>query len=82
MTRDNLPRPNCHSEGKANNKWQAFINTDTRCFKIQKGNMGPPQQGLIIDHQIPYMYECETDQIAEFHFSLTLIYWRFKFSET
>ena len=44
--------------------------------------MGPPQQGLIIDHQIPYMYECETDQIAEFHFSLTLIYWGFKFSET
>ena len=39
---ENLPRPNCDSDGKANNKQQAFINTDTRSFKIQMGNMGPP----------------------------------------
>ena len=26
----------------ANNKQQAFKNTDTRCFKIQTGDMGPP----------------------------------------
>ena len=44
-TRDNLPRPNCDSDGKANNKRQAFINTDTRRFKIQTG---PPWQGLNI----------------------------------
>ena len=35
-TRDNLPRPNC------DNKRQALITTDTRRFKIQTGNMGPP----------------------------------------
>ena len=40
-TRDNLPRPNCDSDGKADNKQQAFINTDTRRFKIQMGDMGP-----------------------------------------
>ena len=38
-SRDNLPRPNCDSEGKADNKRQAFINTNTRCFKIQTGDM-------------------------------------------
>ena len=43
-TRDNLPRPNCDSDGKADNKRQAFINTDTRRFKIQTGDMGPPPQ--------------------------------------
>jgi len=32
-TRDNLPRPNCDSDGKADNKRQAFINTDTRRFR-------------------------------------------------
>ena len=42
MTRDNLPRPNCDSDGKADNKRQAFINTDTRRFKIQMGYMDPP----------------------------------------
>ena len=42
MTRDNLPRPNCDSDGKADNKRQAFMNTDTRRFKIQIGNMDPP----------------------------------------
>ena len=42
-TRDNLPRPNCDSLGKADNKRQAFINADTRCFKIQTGDMGPPR---------------------------------------
>ena len=41
-TRDNLPRPNCDSHGKADNKRQAFINADTRCFKIQTGDLGPP----------------------------------------
>ena len=30
------------SDGKANNKQQAFINTNTRGFKIQTGDMGPP----------------------------------------
>ena len=40
--RDNLPRPNCNSDGKADNKRQAFINTDTRHFKIHTGDMGPP----------------------------------------
>ena len=41
-TRDNLPRPNCDSDGKADNKRQAFINTDMRRFKIQTGDMDPP----------------------------------------
>ena len=41
-TRDNLPPPNCDSHGKADNKRQAFINADTRCFKIQTGDLGPP----------------------------------------
>ena len=41
-TRDNLSRPKCDSDGKAENKRQAFINTDTRRFKIQTGDMGPP----------------------------------------
>jgi len=45
VTRDNLPRPSCGSDGKANNKWQAFINTDTRRFKIQTGDMDPPRRG-------------------------------------
>ena len=40
-TRDNLPRPNCDSDGKADNKRQAFINTNTRHFIIQMGDMGP-----------------------------------------
>ena len=44
--RDNLPRPNCDSDGKADNKRQAFINTDTRHFKIHTGNMWPPWHGL------------------------------------
>ena len=39
---ENLPRPNCDSDGKANTKRQAFISTDTRSFKIQTGDMGPP----------------------------------------
>ena len=39
---DNLPRPNCDSDGKADYKQQAFINTDTRRFKTQTGDMGPP----------------------------------------
>ena len=42
LQRDNLPRPNCDSGGKANNKRQAFINTNTRRFKIQTGDMPPP----------------------------------------
>ena len=42
VTRDNLPRPNCDSDGKADNKRQAFIITDTRRFKIQTGDMPPP----------------------------------------
>ena len=47
MTRDNLPWPNCNRDGKADNKRQAFINTDTRRFKnIQTGNMGPPPPPL------------------------------------
>ena len=41
-TRDKLPRPNCDSDGKADNKRQALINTNMRCFKIQTGDMGPP----------------------------------------
>ena len=41
-TRDNLPQPNCDSDGKADNKRQAFINTDTRRFKIQMGNIIDP----------------------------------------
>ena len=41
-TRDNLPWPNCDSDGKVDNKRHAFINTHTRCFKIQIGDMGPP----------------------------------------
>ena len=44
-TRDNLPGPNYDSDGKAHNKQQAFINTDTRRFKIQTGDMGPPLAG-------------------------------------
>ena len=40
--RDNLPLPNCDSDIKADNKFQAFINTDTRRFKIQTGDMGLP----------------------------------------
>ena len=40
--RDNLPRPNCNSDGKADNKRQALINTDTIHFKIHTGDMGPP----------------------------------------
>ena len=40
--RDNLPRPNCDGDGKADNKRQAFINSDTRRFKIQMGDMDPP----------------------------------------
>ena len=36
------PRPNCDSDSKADNKRQAFINTDTRRFKIQTGDVGPP----------------------------------------
>ena len=44
-TRDNLPWPNCDSDGKGDNKRQAFINTDTRRFKIQTGDMGPPASG-------------------------------------
>ena len=38
------------ADGKADNKRQALINTDTRRFKIQTGNMDtppPPWQGLI-----------------------------------
>ena len=52
-----LPRPNCNSDGKADNKQQAFINTDTRRFKIQMGDMGPPPptpdlwQGLLNSHK-------------------------------
>ena len=30
------------TDGKADNKWQAFINIDMRFFKMQNGNMGPP----------------------------------------
>ena len=30
----------------ADNKRQAFINTDTRRFKIQTGDMGPPPPSL------------------------------------
>ena len=37
--------PNCDSDGKADNKRQAFINTNTRRFKIQMGDMGPPSPG-------------------------------------
>ena len=44
-TRDNLPRPNCDRDGKADNKRQAFINTDTRRFKIQMADMDPPPPG-------------------------------------
>ena len=40
-TTDNLLWPNCDSDGKADNKQQAFINTTTRRFKIQTGDMGP-----------------------------------------
>ena len=40
--RDSFLRPNCDSDGKADNKRQAFINTDTRRFKFQMGDMGPP----------------------------------------
>ena len=43
--RDNLRQPNCDIDGKANNKQQAFVNTDMRCFKIQTGDMGPPLAG-------------------------------------
>ena len=45
-TRDNLPWPNCNSDGKAENKRQTFINTDTRHFKIQTATWDPPWQGL------------------------------------
>ena len=37
-----LPQPNCDSDGKADNKQQAFINTDTRRFKIQTATWDPP----------------------------------------
>ena len=40
--RDSFLRPNCNSDGKADNKRQAFVNTDTRRFKIQTGDMDPP----------------------------------------
>ena len=42
-----LGQINCDSDSKANNKWQALINTDRRRFKIQTGDMGPPSQGVI-----------------------------------
>ena len=42
---DNLLRPNCDSDGKTDNKRQAFINTDMRRFKIQTGDMDPPPPG-------------------------------------
>ena len=41
-TRGNLSRPNCESDGKADNKRQAFINTDMRRFKIQTGDKASP----------------------------------------
>ena len=41
-----LPLPNCDSDIKADHKWQAFINTDTRRFKIQTGDMGLPPPPL------------------------------------
>ena len=44
-TRDNLPWPNYDCDGKADNKRQALINTNMRCFKIQTGDMGPPLAG-------------------------------------
>ena len=54
-TTDNLLWPNCDSDGKADNKQQAFINTTTRHFKIQTGDMGPtplppPQPPICICH--------------------------------
>ena len=50
-TRDNLPWPNCDSDGKADNKQQAFINTDTPDFlKFRQATLDTPpphpRQGL------------------------------------
>ena len=59
MTRDNLPWPNCDSDGKADNKRQALINTDMRRFKIQMGDMGPPPpswQGLFFTSISPEIW--------------------------
>ena len=43
-------RPNCDSDGKADNKRQAFINTDTSRYKIQMGDMGPALAGRASFH--------------------------------
>ena len=64
MTRDKPPRPNCDSDGKADNKRQAFINTDTSCFKIQMGDMAPPspppgRASLIKIPIVPLTYNIE-----------------------
>ena len=60
--RDNLPRPNCDGDGKADNKRQAFINSDTRCFKIQTGDMDPPppRQGLYVQVRAVHAYRIVT----------------------
>ena len=52
-TTDNLLWPNCDSDGKANNKQQALINTDMRRFKIQTGDMGPPTP---LAGPLPFLY--------------------------
>ena len=52
-TRDNLPRPNCNNDGKADNKWQGFINIDKRVLKFRQATRDPPWQGLI---KIPCTY--------------------------
>ena len=55
--RVNLLRPNCNSDGTADDKQQAFINTDTRRFKIQTGDMDPPPwQGLYIQVRAVHAY--------------------------
>ena len=56
-TRDNLPRANCDSDDKADNKRQAFLNTDTRRFKTLTGDMGPPlppRKGLCLPNITPF----------------------------
>ena len=49
------PQPNCNSDGKADNKRQALINTDTRRFKIQMGNIAPPPRQDLLTSKLCMM---------------------------
>ena len=51
------------TDGKADNKWQAFINIDMRFFKMQNGNMGPPPPPSRASNQDSTAF-CNTTQLA------------------